>query len=220
MDQVQVHAEPRAVTGKKVKVLRRQGLVPLVVYGREEPRNIQAAEFDTKRAISRAGGQLMELTIEGERGSRMVLARDAQYDVLSGALLHADLYEVDMAEKLQVDVSLTIVGESKLVQTNEAMVLQVLNEVQIECLPGDILQSIEVDVSGLEDFGDALYVRDLSLPETVEILTPEDELIVRLQAIQIEEEEEEEEEVLFGEVEPGEVEVIQRGRAEEEEEEE
>ena len=174
MDQVQVHAEPRAVTGKKVKVLRRQGLVPLVVYGREEPRNIQATEFDVKRAISRAGGQLMELTIKGEKGPRMVLARDAQYDVLSGVLLHADLYEVDMTEKLQVDVSLAIVGEPRLVQTNEAMVLQVLNEVQIECLPGDIMQSIEVDVSGLEDFNDALYVRDLSLPETVEVLTPED----------------------------------------------
>jgi large subunit ribosomal protein L25 len=162
----------------------------------------------------------MELTIEGEQGTRMVLARDAQYDVLSDALLHADLYEVDMTEKLQVDVPLSIVGEPRLVQTNEAMVLQVLNEVQIECLPGDIVQSIEVDVSGLEDFNDALHVRDLSLPETIEVLTPADELIVRLQAIQIEEEEEEEEEILFGEVEAGEVEVIQRGRAEDEEEEE
>jgi large subunit ribosomal protein L25 len=95
----------------------------------------------------------------------------------------------------------------------------VLNEVQIECLPSDIMQSIEVDISGLEDFGDAIYVRDLALPETITVLTSPDELIVRLQAIAEEEEEEEEEEVLFEEAEPGEVEVIQRGRAEEEEEE-
>jgi large subunit ribosomal protein L25 len=219
MDQVQVSAEPRAITGKKVKTLRREGLVPLVVYGRQEPVNVQASEFDTKRAIARAGGQLMELKIKGEKRPRMVLARDEQYDVISGSLLHADLYEVDMTETIQVDVPLSIVGETSLVETNQAMLLQVLNEVQIECLPGDIMQSIEVDISGLEDFGAAVYVGDLSLPESITVLTPSDELIVRLQGIQVEEEEEEEEE-LVEEVEAGEVEVIQRGKAEEEEEEE
>ena len=219
MDQVQVNAEPRAITGKKVKTLRREGLVPLIVYGRQEPVNVQASEFDTKRAIARAGGQLMELQIKGEKRPRMVLARDEQYDVISGVLLHADLYEVDMTETIQVDVPLSLVGESSMVETSQAMLLQVLNEVQIECLPGDIMQSIEVDISGLEDFGDAVYVGALSFPEGITVLTPADELIVRLQGIQAEEEEEEEEE-LVEEVEAGEVEVIQRGRAEEEEEEE
>jgi large subunit ribosomal protein L25 len=219
MEQVQVSAEPRAITGKKVKTLRREGLVPLVVYGRQEPVNVQAFEFDTKRAIARAGGQLMELKIKGEKKPRMVLARGEQYDAISGVLLHADLYEVDMTETIQVDVPLALVGESSLVETGQAMLLQVLNEVQIECLPGDIMQSIEVDISGLEDFGAAVYVSDLSLPEGITVLTPTDEMIVRLQGIEEEEEEEEEEEVLFGEVEAGEVEVIQRGKAEEEEEE-
>jgi large subunit ribosomal protein L25 len=181
--------------------------------------NIQASEFDTKRAISRAGGQLMALQIKGEKRHRMVLARDEQYDVISGVLLHADLYEVDMTETIQVDVPLSLVGETSLVETSQAMLLQVLNEVQIECLPGDIMQSIEVDISGLEDFGAAVYVGELSLPEGITVLTPADELIVRLQGIQVEEEEEEEEE-LVAEVEAGDVEVIQRGRAEEEEEEE
>jgi large subunit ribosomal protein L25 len=219
MDQVQIQAEPRAVTGKQVKLLRRQGLVPLVVYGQNEPVNVQASEFDTKRAISRAGGQLIALEIQGEKQPRMVLAREEQYDVISGTLLHADLYEVDMTEKIQVDVTLSLVGEPKLVEIGEAMLLQILNEVQIECLPGDIMQSIELDMSGLEGFGEALYVSDLSLPEGITVLTPTDEMIVRLQAVEEEEEEEEEEEVLFGEVEAGEVEVIQRGRVEEEEEE-
>ena len=220
MDQVELYAEPRTVTGKKVKTLRRQGVVPLVVYGRQAAMNVQAPEFDTKRAIARASGQLMALNIEGEESPRMVLARDAQYDVLSGLLLHADLYEVDVTQTLQVQVSLTTVGECNLVETNQAMLLQVLNEVQIECLPGDIMQSIEVDISGLEDFGDAIYVRNLMLPETITVLTSPDELIVRLQSIEEEEEEVEEEEgLLLEEAEAGEVEVIQRGRAEDEEEE-
>ena len=219
MDQVRIQAEPRTVTGKQVKVLRRQGLVPLVVYGRNEPVNVQASEFDTKRAILRAGGQLIEFEIKGEKRPRMVLAREEQYDVISGMLLHADMYEVDMTETIQVDVSLALVGEPKLVETGQAMLLQILNEVQIECLPGDIMQSIELNVTGLEDYGAALYVSDLSLPEGITVLTPADEMIVRLQGIEEEEEEEEEEEALLAEVEAGEVEVIQRGKAEEEEDE-
>jgi large subunit ribosomal protein L25 len=193
--------------------------VPLIVYGRNEPVNIQASEFDAKRAISRAGGQLIELVIEGEKKSRMVLAREEQYDAISGVLLHADLYEVDMTETIQIDVPLSFVNEPKMVETGQAMLLQILNDVQIECLPGDIMQSIEVDVSGLDDFGAALYVSDLSLPEGISVLTPADDMIARLQGIQEEEEEEEEEEALLGEVDAGEVEVIQRGKAEEEEEE-
>jgi large subunit ribosomal protein L25 len=218
-DQNVITAQLRTVTGKRVKTLRTEGLIPLVVYGpKTEPINIQAVEFDTKRAIARAGGQLITLQIEGEQEPRVVLARDVQRDAISGNLVHADLYEVDITERLQVEVPLTFVGEPQLVTTGEALVLTILTSVEIECLPTEIMQSIEVDVSGLVEFTDAVYVSDLALPEGIEMLTPADEMIARLEAV--EEEEEEEEEELFPEVEPGEVEVIQRGRAEEEGEEE
>jgi large subunit ribosomal protein L25 len=214
-----ITAQLRAVTGKRVKTLRTQGLIPLIVYGpKTEPINIQAVEFDAKRAIARAGGQLLALQIEGEQVPRTVLARDVQRDAISGNLLHADLYEVDITERLQVEVPLTFVGEPRLVTTGEALMRTILTSVEIECLPTEIMQSIEVDVSGLVEFTDAVYVNDLALPEGIEMLTPADEMLARLEAI--EEEEVEEEEELFPEAEPGEVEVIQRGRAEEEEEEE
>jgi len=218
MDQIVITAQPRSVTGKKVKMLRREGLIPLIVYGRKtEPVNVKAVEFDTQRAISKAGGQLMSLEIEGEDAPRAVLARDIQRDVISGAYIHVDLYEVDVTERLQVEVSVVLVGEAPLATTGEAVMLQVLNSVQIECLPTEIMQSIELDASKLVEFSDALYVSDLSLPEGIDILTPADEMIARLQAVE-EEEEEEEEEVLFGEEESPEVEVIQRGKEEGEEE--
>jgi large subunit ribosomal protein L25 len=219
MDQVELVVQPRSVTGKKVKTLRRQGLVPLVVYGRKvTPVNVQAVEFNTKRAVARAGGQLMALRIEGEDEPRAVLARDIQRDSISGRLLHVDLYQVDVREKIQVDVSLSLVGAPPLVGTGEAMLLNVLSAVEIECLPTDIMQSIEVDVSGLVDMSDAIYVRDLAVPQGVEILTSSEEMIVRLQPILEEEEEEEEEELGIELPEVGDVEVIQRGREEEEEE--
>ena len=219
MEQIELQAESRSITGKKVKQLRAQGLMPLVVYGRKlEPLHIQASEFEVKRTFARTSGQLIALRVQGESDPRMVLARDVQRDVITGSLLHADLYQVDMAETVQVDVSFSFVGEANLVATGQAILATMMNSVQIECLPSDILQSIEVDISSLVEMDDAIYVRDLSVPDNITILTDEDELIARMQYVVEEEEEEEEEE--FGLPSVDEVEVIGERQEEEEEEEE
>jgi len=219
MDQIELVAEHRSITGKQVKKLRAQGLMPLVVYGhRVEPVSIQASEVHVKQVIGQAGGQLIELHLEDEGTPRLVLARDIQRDSISGTLLHADLYEVNMSETVQVEVPLVLVGEPHLVDIGEAVLVHILNSVEIECLPLDIVQSFHVDVSGLVTMDDAIYVRDLVVPSGIEILTPEDEMVARLQYV-VEEEEEEEEEEAFGFAPSVEdVEVIQRGPAEDEEE--
>ena len=218
MDQIELTAQHRSITGKQVKKLRAEGLIPLIVYGRKvEPLNVQAVELDVKRAITEAGGQLIELRLEEEGTPRMVLARDIQRDSISGALLHADLYEVDMSETVQVEVPLVLVGEPHLVDIGEAVLVPILNSVEIECLPSDIVQSFHVDASSLVNMDDAIYVRDLVVPEGIELLTSQDEMIARLQYVAEEEEEEEEEEFVFA---PSveDVEVIQRGAGEEEQE--
>jgi large subunit ribosomal protein L25 len=149
----------------------------------------------------------------------MVLARDIQRDSISGALLHADLYEVDMSETVQVEVPLAMIGEPALVVTGQAVLVPILNSVEIECLPSDIVQSFQVDVSSMVNMEDAVYVRDLVVPDSIEMLTSDDEMIVRLQYVVEEEEEEEEEEFeLAPSVED--VEVIQRGVGEDEQEDE
>ena len=141
-------------TRDSVQIIVEQAEVPVVVdAGLGAPSHAaeamelgaDAVLVNTAIAIARAGGQLMELKIKGEKRPRMVLARDEQYDVISGALLHADLYEVDMTETIQVDVPLSIVGETSLVETNQAMLLQVLNEVQIECLPDEGNNPAEIE---------------------------------------------------------------------------
>jgi large subunit ribosomal protein L25 len=161
---------------------------------------------------------LIALRVAGEEDPRMVLARDVQRDAISGQLLHADLYQVDMTETVQVDVTLAFVGEAHLVSIGEAILSTMMTSVEIECLPGDILQSIEVDVSSLVDMDDAIYVRDLDVPEGITILTDEEEMIARMQYVEEEEEEEEEEE--FGLPSVDEVEVIGERQEEEGEEEE
>jgi large subunit ribosomal protein L25 len=196
--------------------------MPLVVYGRKSDSvPIQAVTTDVAQAFARSSGQLIALTIEGEPEPRMVLARDIQRDFITGAYLHADLYQVDITETVQVEVPLAIVGEPHLVDIGEAVLSVVLNSVEIECLPTDIVQSFEVDVSTLVTMDDAIYVSDLDVPDSITVLTDQEEMIARLQYIIEEEEEEEEEEELFG-LEPSveDVEVIQRGADEEEYEDE
>jgi large subunit ribosomal protein L25 len=222
MEQIELGAQLRSVTGKKVKRLRLQGLMPLVVYGRKSDSvPIQAVTTDVAQAFALSSGQLIALTIEGESEPRMVLARDIQRDFITGAYLHADLYQVDITETVQVEVPLAIVGEPHLVDIGEAVLSVVLNSVEIECLPTDIVQSFEVDVSTLVTMDDAIYVSDLDVPDSITVLTDQEEMIARLQYIIEEEEEEEEEEELFG-LEPSveDVEVIQRGADEEEYEDE
>lgn len=220
MDQIELAAQLRSVTGKKVKGLRSEGLMPLVVYGRKtESIPIQAAATEVARAFARSGGQLITLTIEGENEPRMVLPRDIQRDFITGAFLHADLYQVDITETVQIEVPLSMVGEPALVASGEAVLSVVLNSVEIECLPTDIVQSVEVDTSSLITMDDAIHVRDLVVPDGIEVLTDGDEMIARLQYIVQEEEEEEEEEEVFG-LAPSvdDVEVIQRGADQEEDE--
>jgi len=217
MAQTELGVQARSVTGKQVKRLRRQGQVPLIVYGyKTQPINLQALEFGTRRALAKAGGQLMSLHIEGEDQPRMTLAREVQRDSITGKLIHVDFYEVDITERIEVEVPLTLVGEPRLVDTGQAVLVHVLNSVDIECLPTDIMQTIEVDVTRLVTLDDEIHVRDLVVPENVEMLTNRDELVAKLEPV--EEEEVEEEAVAAPSVED--VEVIQRGKLEEEEEEE
>jgi large subunit ribosomal protein L25 len=124
-----------------------------------------------------------------------------------------------MSETVQVEVPLAMIGEPPLVNTGEAVLVPILNSVEIECLPSDIVQTFQVDVSRLVNMDDAIYVRDLVVPDSIEMLTSDDEMIARLQYVVEEEVEEEEEEFeLAPSVED--VEVIQRGVGEEGEEEE
>lgn len=218
MDQVELVVQPRSVSGKHVKQLRAQGIIPLVIYGHKtETMNLQVVEYDARRAIAQAGGQLIALRVAGEEQPRMTLAREQQRDVLTGKLLHVDLYEVDMSETVQVEVPLALVGEAQLVENGQAILSHMLTSVEVECLPGDIVQSIEVDISLLVGFDDAVHVRDLVVPDTIRVLTDGDEMIARLEPVA--EEEEEEEAELLAAPSAEDVEVIHRGRVEEEDEE-
>jgi large subunit ribosomal protein L25 len=189
-----LNAENRMITGKKVKQLRRNGLVPATVYGRDvDAASVAVAAADFAATHRQAGETgLIDLQIEGEKASRPVLIHDMLVDPVTSHLLHVDFYQVNLKEKLTAAVPLEFVGESPMVKTNDGILLELLHEVEVESLPTDIPSSIEVDISILTEMDQGILVGDLPLPAGVEMKTDPEEMVCKIDAAQMSEEEVEE----------------------------
>jgi large subunit ribosomal protein L25 len=207
------------VIGKKVKRLRREGLLPAVVYGHNiEPIPISLDMREANRTLdSISPSALIVLNIDGDK--HYAIVRDKQRNPLLRSIIHIDFQAVSLTETVRADVNVNIVGEAPAVETYLAILVPSLEQLSIECLPTNLPDRIDVDVSGLAEIGDSLLVSDLIVPDGVEILNdPEDVVVVVIPPAAEEEEEVEEEEV---EIEEGvEPEVLERGKREEGEEEE
>jgi large subunit ribosomal protein L25 len=204
-DRIVIVAEPREVTGKKVKQLRREGYVPAIIYGQAEPVSIQIETLPLRRALRVAGmTQLATIDVDGKMYT--VLAREIQQHVTRRDILHVDFFEVDMKSTITSEAEIITIGESPTVESGEGMINVTLYSVEIECLPDDLISSLEVDLGLIQTTDDAIYVSDLVAPDGVTILTDPETQIARFEFSRADIEEEEEEE--FGEMEAGDVEVI------------
>jgi len=216
MAQIELNGQKRNVLGKKVKTLRREGLVPAVLYGHETvPVPLQFEERELNRVLAQAGEhRLIALKIGRAKNPQMALTRDVQWNAITGRPIHVDFYAVVMTEKITTEVPLVFVGEAPAADLAGTILLQNLDEVEIECLPGDLIEAIEVDVSELKEIDQTIYVKDLRVPPTVDILTDAEEVVAKVTWAAREEVE------VVVPVAPAEVEVIAKGKVEEELEEE
>ncbi len=216
MEEVLLQVSKRDVIGKQVKTLRREGILPGIVYGRgisSIPISLNAHKANQiLSAIT--SSSLVVVDIDGEKHTTLV--REKQRDPVTGEVLHIDFYEVSMTEKLRTNVVLEFQGESPAVKELMGVLVNVLESLEIECLPQDLPNRIVADLSTLEEIGDSLYVRDIILPPNIELISDIDGLVVVISAPAVEEIEEVEE-VEITEEEP---EVIERGKEEEVDEEE
>ena len=208
-EEVLINAEKRNVVGKQVKALRRQGILPGVIYGRHiEAFPIQMDAHNAALILDKlTASSLITIDVDGEKFS--VLMRDRQRDVIFGDLLHVDFLVVSLTEKLRATVELKLVGEAPVADNPEVVVTQVLNAIEIEALPQDLPEVIEVDISTLETVDDEITVADLDLGEDIAILTDPSETIVSVGYVAQEEVAEEEE--VEGLAEPK---VVERGKKE------
>jgi large subunit ribosomal protein L25 len=184
-----VSAEPREVVGKKVSVLRRQGLLPAVVYGHgkaSQPLQLEARAFsELMRQTTR--NSIVDLKIGSGRPTPVLLQGIHEHPVRRHPI-HVDFYVVKMTEELTVDVPVNFVGTSHAADKLGGTLLHLREHVSIRALPADLPHALDLDVSTLADFDAVLHVRDLDVPTEVTVLTDPDEPLARVQAPRVEEE--------------------------------
>ena len=188
-DTQKIAIKPRVLTGKQVNRLRREGVLPGVVFGgHKDSTNVQTDQREFERGYRRWGNTTL-VTLEGlTDGEQPVLIHDVTRSTLTGRLLHVDFLRVSLTEKVHAEVPLHFVGESAAVKGGGVLV-HAKSEINVEAFPQDIPHAIEVDLSPLLEIDDSIYVRDLKVDASkVEVLDEGDELIVRVVPVRIEEE--------------------------------
>lgn len=166
-----LNADSRAVLGKQVKKLRREGLLPTNVYGKGLASKALQVKLSDFQAVFKQVGEtgLIELKV-GEK-THPVLIKNLQIDYSTETPIHADFYEVNLKEKVKAMVPVELVGQSKAVAEKLGVLLQTISEIEIEALPDRIPESIKVNVEQLARLGDGITVGDLKAEEGVAILT-------------------------------------------------
>jgi large subunit ribosomal protein L25 len=184
----EVKAENRTVLGRKVKNLRKQGLIPATVYGKGfEPKSIQFLGTELEKIYNEVGESGLVNLIVGEE-NLPILFRNPQYHAIEGNLLHVDCYKVNLREKISAMVPIVLIGESQAVKNGNILV-PVTDEIEIEALPADLPESIEVDLAILENLDSVITVADLNFDKSkLEILTDAEQLIVKVEEPRVEEE--------------------------------
>jgi large subunit ribosomal protein L25 len=193
---VELKVSPREVLGKKVKALRREGVIPANVYGHAlESAAIQVAKEELVQLLRTAGrNEIVYLRLDGEE-PRPVFLRQIQRNPVTDAILHVDFYQISLREKVRMEVPVMLVGTAPAEQTHGGTLLHSLDRITVEGLPTEIPSVIEVDVSGLEEIDATIYVSELSVPGEVTVLTDPEQVVAKVAPPQVEKEVEEEEEV-------------------------
>ncbi len=171
----------RETLGKEVAKLRAQGRLPAVVFGHgvdSVPVSLDAHEFEQLRRHHH-GNALIDLQIDGE--SRRVLLHGIQVDPRTRKLLHVDLFAIKAGEEVHAEVPVVTVGDSEAVK-HGGVLLHTVDRVRVRALPENLPEEIAVSIESLTSFDDAIYVRDLTLPAGVTLLTDPDEIVAKVQA--------------------------------------
>jgi large subunit ribosomal protein L25 len=196
MNQPVLTARVRKSKGKgAAKKLRKMAQVPAVFYGPKTESVMLAVDYpELKRLLKQGSGEnvILDLKVQSDQGTKThkAIIKDIMMDPVKDIYIHADFYEISMDKEITVDVPIRLVNSP--VGVTEGGILQhIKRELKISCLPGKMMDALEVDVSGL-DIGDAVHVKDIDLPEGIVSLEEEDLTVAAVAAPTVAEEPEEE----------------------------
>lgn len=210
-EDIQLSVKPRQVIGKQVRALRREGWIPLSVYGSHvQAKNMQAEERALRAVITKAGHNRLIRLDTGDGEQHVVITREIQREPISGKYWHVDFQEISLTEKMEIEIPIVLQGVPALIKSGGALLTHGLGVVTVRVLPTDLIPEIVVDISGMQNLNDAIHVSDLKLADTIEILTAPEEMLAKLSPVK--------EEVVAVEapVATAEVEVVGKTKKEEE----
>ena len=193
MDRMELTAANRDVLGKKVKHLRRQGITPVHLFGHGiKSLALQCDNRELEGVLGQAGHTaLINLKLEHEKRPRTVVVRDVDRDWHRGELVHVDFYQVRMTEKIKLEVPVVLVGEAPALKSKGNMLEHEMETLTVECFPGKIPAGIEVDISSLTEFDQAIRIKDVVLDKDIAVLNEPDLVLAKISRRPVEKVEEE-----------------------------
>ncbi len=177
---MQLNASTRQLLGKRARRLYYEGKLPAVVYGHNAtptPLTLDRLEFQ-KVFVKSGRTHLLDLVVDGK--TEKVLIREIQTHPRRLGPTHVDFYQVSLEEKIRVEVPVHLTGESAAVKRGDADILQPIHELEVECLPTDIPEVFEVDITSLAEIDAELRVSELNVPKGVTVLADPEELVVKI----------------------------------------
>jgi large subunit ribosomal protein L25 len=177
---MQLNASPRQLIGKRARRLYREGKLPAVVYGHNAaPMALTLDRLEFQKVFVKSGRtHLVDLQVDGK--TEKVLVREIQTHPRRLGPIHVDLYQVDLEEKIRVEVPVHLIGESAAVKRGDADILQPIHALDVECLPTDIPEGFDLDITPLAEIDDELRVSEITVPKGVTVLAEPDELVVKI----------------------------------------
>jgi large subunit ribosomal protein L25 len=182
---IDLDVQPRSVLGKKVKQLRRAGLVPANVYGHGVESTALQVEAKALEGVLKhaTATTLINLKIGDGRRRRSVFVRDIRYSILRHEPEHVDFFAVRMDEPIRAAVPIVFRGEAPAARNADYMLFHPVSAVNVSGLPAELPEALAVDVSGLTEVDQTIHARDLHLPENVHLLDDPDEIIIKVQLV-------------------------------------
>lgn len=162
-----------------IKKIITEGYIPAVLYGPgTAPTSLKVRDIDFGKVFAMAGeSQLINLAIDNGQAVK-ALVKDIQKDVIKNKTIHIDFYQVDMNKKITAMIPLRFVGESKAVKELGATLVKSMDEIEVECLPGNLIDKLEIDLSALKEFDDAIRINQIKLPSGMELTAETDEVVI------------------------------------------
>lgn len=177
-------AQTRKITGRKVKNLRKEGVLPGNIYGKKvKSVSVQVSLKDFEKVYKEVGETgLISLEIEKEKEARPVLIHNLQLNPVTDAPIHADFLQVDLKEKVSAEVPVELTGESPAEKQALGTVVLMLNEIEVEALPANLPEKFEIDRGALTEVDQVVKVSDLKVDRSkVEIKMGEEEIVVKVE---------------------------------------